>query len=90
MNQVKHLDNGFLLLRQDPAISSPVGTLHYETYQDITTLVAELQTRQDSIQCIAGPSLPGLSTVELGTTQYPGPWDYADNVDTLKFLSNLS
>ena len=90
MNQVKHLDNGFLLLRKDPATSSPVGTLHYETYQDKSTLLAGLQTLQDSIQCIAGPSLPGLRTVDLGSTQFPKPWDYADNVDTLNFLLNLS
>ena len=89
MNQVEHLDNGFLLVRSDPAISSPVGTLHYEFYSDHRQLIRKLSEQQNSIQCIAGPPTPGLETIDLGRTQHPQLWEYADNVDTLKFLTNL-
>lgn len=89
MNRVEHLDNGFLLVRPDMAIASPVGTLHYEFYTNPKALGSQLRAEQDSIQCIAGPRIDGLSTVKFGSTQHPGLWDYADNVDTLNFLSNL-
>jgi hypothetical protein len=89
MNRVEHLDNGFLLIRAGEAVSSPVGTLHYEPYKDRTELAASLPGIGDSIQCIAGPGIPGLSTLKFGSTQHPELWDYADNMDTLKFLTNL-
>jgi hypothetical protein len=89
MNSVKHLDNGFLLLRPDQAIPSPVGTLHYETYPELPSLVSGLQQQKESIQCIASRELSGIQTIGFGKTQNPELWDFADNMDTLKFLSNL-
>jgi hypothetical protein len=89
INQVEHLDNGFILIRQDPHISSPVATLHFENYTDMSTLAKGLHAQQDSIQCIAGRETAGFVTVDFGRTQHPEPWDYADNVDTLNFLLNL-
>lgn len=89
MNRIEHLDNGFLLLRPDPAISSPVATLHYESYSGLRELIPRILGQEASIQCIAGRETPGLPTVELGRTQNPELWDYADNMDTIKFLSNL-
>ena len=89
MNRVEHLDNGFLILRADKAISSPVGTLHYEFYTDRKELAGKILSQKDSVQCIAGPEISGLHTIRYGSTQHPELWDYADNVDTLKFLTNL-
>jgi hypothetical protein len=89
MNRVEHLDNGFLLLRKDPAVSSPVGTLHYEWYTEREDPVAWLQGRKDSIQCVAGRETPDVPAVPFGRTQHPELWDYADNEDTLNFLINL-
>lgn len=99
MNNIKHLDNGFLIMRQDRSISSPVGTLHYDLYHDLSSLIPSLRDQQDSIQCIAAgnrirkviesPGIQGFSAIPFGSTQYPEPWEYADNVDTLNFLSNL-
>jgi hypothetical protein len=45
---------------------------------------------REQIQCIAAnkklyPSL-GNIRVSFGSTQYPELWDYADGVDTMKFL----
>lgn len=43
----------------------------------------------NDIQCIV--SLPGLpfTTVDFGKTQQPGLSDYADGIDTVKFLIDL-
>ncbi len=90
MNRVEHLDTGFLLLREDHIPQSPVGTLHYERYENKTDLQALLKGSSESVQCIAGPETPGIQTVGFGQTQHPELWDYADDVDTLNFLINLS
>jgi hypothetical protein len=71
-----------------------VATLHYEEYKDQGSLLDHLESEAENIQCIvAGAasdnSIQQSATVSPGQTQSPQLWDYADNVDTLKFLSNL-
>lgn len=89
MSDFPILDNGFLLLKEDNGFASPIGTLFYETYTDEKILVERLQAEQDKLQCVVGPSrLTG--TIPFGSAQEPELWDYADGVDTLKFLSELT
>jgi hypothetical protein len=89
MNKEDFLDNGVLLLRQNKAIASPVGVVFYERYSEIGDVRRELEEHRDEIQCIVSvhPDLEGV--VLPGTTQEPMPWDYADGVDTLRFLTEL-
>ena len=89
MNRVEHLDNGFLLVRPEPALSSPVATLNYETWDGPPHPPEGIRDRMASIQCIAGRGVGGLPTVDFGRTQQPELWDYADGVDTMDFLLNL-
>lgn len=89
MNRIPILDNGVLLLKEDHAIASPVGVVFYERYSDIGEVQSELEQHQQEIQCIVSTS-PELETAILpGTTQIPMPWDYADGVDTIRFLMEL-
>jgi hypothetical protein len=84
MNREDLLDNGFLLLRKNAAISSPVGTLNYERFRDDNALVETLSEHRDEIQCIVSKN-----DVPFGKSQKPELWDYADGVDTVKFLTKL-
>jgi hypothetical protein len=84
MNQDDLLDNGFLLLRQSEAMSSPVGTLFYERFSDHDQLLDKLSERSEEIQCIVSKN-----DVPFGKSQKPELWDYADGVDTLEFLASL-
>ncbi len=90
VNRTAHLDNGFLLLRESSDLVSPIGVLFYEIYSDEQALKKKLQELNSKIQCVVGSSLldfPGI--IPFGQTQCPQPWDYADGVDTLQFLSSL-
>jgi hypothetical protein len=89
VNLVKHFDTGYLLLKEDPGYSSPVGIVFYEYYNSYSTLKARLEADEQMIQCIV--SREGLfeKTTGFGKSQRPDLNDYADNVDTLKFLLNL-
>ncbi|WP_019038686.1 acyl-CoA reductase [Psychroflexus tropicus] len=84
MSSVKLLDNAFLLLKKDSGFSSPIGTLFFETYSSDEHLKHRLHEEQENIQCVVGQHK--LSGVEFGKTQHPSLTDYADGVDTLKFL----
>jgi len=82
------LENGFLLLKEDEALSSPISMLHYETYESLGTLNKHLNFQSESIQCIVSKSnLP--NSFDFGQAQCPGVEDYADGVDTMAFLGGL-
>lgn len=91
VNKTPHLDNGFLLLKEDKTLASPLSVVYYEYYSDIHQLQGELAAQQDHIQCIAYEGAASFSnqTVPYGMTQYPELWDYADGIDTMKFLLEL-
>lgn len=84
VNRVPHLDTGYLLLKESPDLVSPISVLFYEEYQDEKQLGLLLEQYKDKIQCVVGEG-----HVPFGTAQQPELWDYADGVDTLKFLSQL-
>jgi len=48
-----------------------------------------LKEIQDQVQCIVSVSESINSAIQPGQSQRPELWDYADGIDTLKFLLNL-
>lgn len=77
-------ENGFLVMKEDAALNSPVAALYYERYAGRQALEERLAAEGDKLQCIVGHGhLP------FGTAQCPGPGEYADNVDTMQFLIGL-
>ena len=90
INQVDHYDTGFLLLKNDKRLSSPISTLHYETYCNTGDIREQIEQQRDQIQCIVSHSdeIPGA--IPFGQAQQPGLSDYADDVDTLQFLTSLN
>lgn len=89
VNKIPFFDNGFLILKKDSSFYSPVGVLYYEEYKDLTDLAAELWAQKDKIQCIVSGNSLIKGSINPGTTQSPELSDYADGIDSLKFLSNL-
>ncbi len=89
LNNEKMLDNNFLLLREDIALSSPIGVMFYEYYKDVESLKSRLHMDEPYIQCKVSKAAQFPGTLPFGQTQCPQLWDYADGVDTLKFLLTL-
>jgi len=75
-------DNGFLLLKEDDSLQSPLAMLYYKYYsnkEEIENFIAE---NKQKLQCVVSKS-----HIAFGQTQNPNLWDYADGKDTIKFLS---
>lgn len=89
VNLDKHLDNGFLLLKEDERIASPLAVLYYEEYDNITYLEQQLIEKAGQIQCIISSNSFNDKVVNFGQSQQPRLWDYADGVDTMMFLKSL-
>jgi len=89
LNKTTHLDNGVILLTESEQYSAPIPVIYYEYYKDEKTLKEKLNRDTELIQCIATELFTSEKTVHLGSTQTPELNDYADGIDTLKFLTNL-
>ncbi len=91
INRESFFDNGFVLLKEDPRIASPVSVLFFERYNDPMDLQSLLSQRDEEIQCIVSSSSTfKISSIPFGSTQQPGLSEYADDIDTMKFLLELN
>jgi hypothetical protein len=88
MSNFNLLDNEFLIIKEDKSFASPISSVFYEFYDDLAALKNRLKAESDQIQCIVSKNLIENS-IDFGQTQHPNIWDYADNVDTLKFLQEI-
>ncbi|RRO19768.1 acyl-CoA reductase [Flavobacteriaceae bacterium 14752] len=88
MSDTKFLDNEFLIIKEDSQISSPIGVVNYEVFDDDNSLQESLNQHREEIQCIIGNH--PLCKFDFGQAQQPNLADYADGVDTIQFLQTLS
>jgi len=88
INKNKHYDNGFLLLKEDTALTSPLAVLHYEEYKDIKDVVNRINLEKEFIQCVVCKNDLAIEVpcVLPGESQCRTLGDYADGVNTLEFL----
>jgi hypothetical protein len=84
LNKKSYMTNGSLLMVEEPSVFSPIAQLHYEYYNDEKKLMQELKTNDD-IQCIVG-----TDQINFGEAQCPAIDNFADGVDTIRFLLELN
>jgi hypothetical protein len=89
LNQIPHYDNGFLLLKEDNSLHSPIATLYYEYYSDPEKLKNHLKDNKEKLQCIVSNHFNFNDTVRIGYSQLPELEDYADGVDVMRFLASI-
>jgi hypothetical protein len=88
MSNMQLLDNEFLILKEENSYGSPIATLFYERYTSLNTVENRILTDKEQIQCVVSNGcIP--NSIPFGKTQKPMLWDYADHIDTLKFLLDL-
>jgi hypothetical protein len=84
LKKIPFLDNGFLILKEDIAIASPISVLYHEFYADLKTLKQKLEAEKEKLQCVVGKNF-----IPFGKAQHPQLWDYADGADTMDFLLKI-
>jgi hypothetical protein len=88
VSQTPFLDNGFVMLQETNRLVSPISVVYYEYYTNRSELSSELSEVANKVQCIVENSPE--STIKFGQAQFPGLSDYADQIDTVKFLIGLN
>lgn len=90
LSSIPLLDNNFILLKEDKALSSPPGVVFYEYYDSMAALSKKMDADASHIQCVISASNELLGALPFGQSQHTTPSDYADGVDVIKFLVSLS
>ncbi len=90
LKRVPFLTNNYLIIKEAEEMATPVSIVNYEYYSDKTSLINKMETQMDQIQCIVADRSVVPGAISFGETQKPGLADYADGVDTMKFLVSLA
>jgi hypothetical protein len=80
VNQEPFYDAGFILLKRDDSLFSPVAVINYQE-TDPAGFKSSISPLSDKIQVITGSGY-----TPHGFAQKPKLWDYHDNIDTIGFL----
>jgi hypothetical protein len=83
------IDTGILLLEHSPELVSPIAVLYYETYSSLEHLNEMLTRNENKIQCVVSAKGWFKGSIAFGEAQTPRVNDYADNIDTMKFLESI-
>ena len=81
VNKDNFYDTGYLILKEDSGISSPVSVLNYEFYEYQSAVKQQIEILKEKIQCVVG-----RQNIPFGKSQLPSLWDYSDGIDTIEFL----
>jgi len=90
VNKDNFLDKGFIILKNDTKLVSPIAVVFFEKYSSEKQLETILEKHLDKLQCICSNYFKYHNVVPLGKSQSPELWEYADNVDTIHFILNLN
>ena len=89
MNRTPFINTGSIFMVENESLSAPVAVLNYEFYQNSEKVFNELEKNHKELQCIVTKFDNIANRIKFGQTQYPKLDDYADNIDTIKFLTEL-
>jgi hypothetical protein len=81
VNKEFFYDTGYILLKENKGLSSPVSVLYYEYYDTQHAVKQQTELLKEKIQCVVS-----RSSTPFGKAQSPHLWDYADGIDTIEFL----
>ncbi len=86
LNKDPFIDAGFFFMKENTSPFSSIAVLHYEQYENSKVIADFITEYQDKIQCVVGNYPQAL---HFGKAQFPELNDFADGVDTMKFLLSL-
>ena len=78
---------GNLILEESKDLVSPIAVLYYQFYSNQDELKQFLSANQEKLQCVVSVKGWFTGSLPFGEAQSPGIDDYADGVDTMRFLN---
>lgn len=88
MNNRPFVDLGNLLLIENKETATGVSVVNYQYYEDLSKIKAFIDSNKENLQIVVS-NLPLTNTTRFGKGQRPDIDEFADGVDTMKWLNNL-
>ncbi|WP_312078470.1 acyl-CoA reductase [Chryseobacterium sp.] len=89
LNQELFWDNNFVMLKEDEKLFSPLSVINFSRYENLDEVKQFIAENEENIQCVVSQIDGFENSVKMGEAQNPGLDTYADNIDTMKFLSEI-
>ncbi len=89
MNKTAFYALGPGIFLESDQLHSRISCIHFEYYEDIGEVHSWINSNIDEIQCVVGNGL-NRDSIPFGTAQKPSLQDYADGIDTMQFLNQIS
>ena len=86
LNQDLFWDNNFVMMKEDASLFSALSILNFTRYKTLEEVQEFIEENKSQIQCIVAKPELNLESVNFGEAQFPKLDDYADNVNTMRFL----
>lgn len=86
INGTPLLDNGCSVIFRSNHPPTSLGTLSVFEYDSLEQVEQWISLHEDELQCIVAKEFNHPRRVDFGQAQHPSLTDYADGVDTMKFL----
>ena len=77
------------VLCEDRSFPAALSRIHYTFYDSLADVEAWLAAHDDRLQCVVSQCVRHSRRVAFGRAQHPGLTDYADDVDTMRFLGTI-
>ncbi len=84
MNKHALLDNNFVLLHESEELFSPLAMVYYQRVSNNSSVADIIKRFEEDTQVVVGEGFESF-----GKAQSPSLTDYADGVDTMKWLAEL-
>lgn len=88
MNNRPFVDFGNLLLIENEETATGVSVVNYQYYEDLSEVKAFIDSNKENLQIVVS-NLPLIGTNNFGKGQQPRIEEFADGVDTMKWLNSL-
>lgn len=84
------VDHTFYLTRNQISLDAPPAVLNFAYYKNVQEALQFIHDNAQHIQCVvSNAKYESIETVPFGSTQCPVLQDYADGIDTMRFLLSL-
>ena len=89
MRRMPFVDLDGAVLCEDRSFPTALSRIHYTFYDSLADVEAWLAAHDDRLQCVVSQCVRHSRRVAFGRAQHPGLTDYADDVDTMRFLGTI-
>jgi len=84
LNREPFLENNWVILREHEVLKPPLSVVHYSWHDSPSAAESWLDSQSEQLQTVVG-----RGRTPFGQSQFPALWDYADGLDTPRFLAAL-